>query len=115
MILVDNAVHYTPPGGQVWISTWSAENLCGFTVRDNGVGIAQADQERIFERFYRVDTVRTPREGGSGLGLSIAKSLVELHGGKIHMNSKVGSGSSFEVYFPRANLRNVVADFKITD
>ncbi|GGG83692.1 sensor histidine kinase [Edaphobacter dinghuensis] len=114
MILVDNAVHYTPSGGRVWISTWSAENLCGFTVRDNGVGIAQADQERIFERFYRVDTVRTPRDGGSGLGLSIAKSLVELHGGKIHLSSEVGSGSSFEVYFPRADLRRVVTDFKIT-
>lgn len=114
MILVDNAVHYTPPGGKIWISTWSEDDLCGFTVRDNGVGIAHADQERIFERFYRVDTVRTPRDGGSGLGLSIAKSLVELHGGKIRLSSEIGSGSSFRVYFPRADLRHAVTDSRIT-
>jgi signal transduction histidine kinase len=104
MILVDNAIHYTPSGGNVWISTWSDENHCGFTVRDNGIGIAESDQQQIFERFYRVDTARTPGDGSSGLGLSIAKSLVELHGGTIHLKSQIGRGSSFEVSFPRADL-----------
>jgi signal transduction histidine kinase len=88
--------------------------LCGFTVRDNGVGIAAADQKQIFERFYRVDTVRTPREGGSGLGLSIAKSLVELHGGKIRLQSEIGVGSSFEVSFPRADLRSTIPEAQMT-
>ena len=110
MILIDNAVHYTAPGGNVWITTWSEESLCGFTVRDNGVGIAEADQKHIFERFYRVDAVRTPGDGGSGLGLSIAKSLVELHGGTIHLSSEIGKGSSFEVSFPRADLRHAVVE-----
>jgi signal transduction histidine kinase len=110
MILIDNAVHYTPQGGCLWITTWSTESLCGFTVRDNGVGIAAADQNRIFERFYRVDTVRTPGDGGSGLGLSIAKSLVELHGGKIHLTSEIGVGSTFEVSFPKVNLNSAVPE-----
>lgn len=114
MILIDNAVHNTPAGGSVWITTWSGEKQCGFTVRDNGVGIAEADQKRIFERFYRVDTARTPRDGGSGLGLSIAKSLVELHGGKIHLKSEIGKGSSFEVSFPKANLHSSVLEPQMT-
>jgi signal transduction histidine kinase len=113
MILIDNAVHYTPQGGSLWITTWSTESFCGFTVRDNGVGIAVADQQQIFERFYRVDTVRTPGDGGSGLGLSIAKSLVELHGGRIYLDSKVGVGSTFEVSFPRANLDSAVSEVQM--
>jgi signal transduction histidine kinase len=110
MILIDNAFHYTPAGGSVRITTWSEENRCGFTVQDNGVGIAEADQEQIFERFYRVDTVRTPRDGGSGLGLSIAKSLVELYGGKIHVKSEIGKGSSFAVSFPKADLYSAAVE-----
>jgi signal transduction histidine kinase len=110
MILIDNAVHYTPPGGNVWITVWSREHLCGFTVRDNGVGIAQADQRQVFERFYRVDTVRTPGDGGTGLGLSIAKNLVELHGGTISLKSEVGQGSSFEVSFPRTDLHHPIVE-----
>jgi signal transduction histidine kinase len=113
MILIDNAVHYTPQGGCLWITTWSTDRLCGFTVRDNGVGIAAADQKRIFERFYRVDAVRTPGDGGSGLGLSIAKSLVELHGGKICLDSEIGVGSTFEVSFPRADLDSTVREAQI--
>jgi signal transduction histidine kinase len=110
MILIDNAVHYTPPGGNVWITVWSRGRLCGFTVRDNGVGIAQADQRQVFERFYRVDTARTPGDGGTGLGLSIAKSLVELHGGTISLKSEVGQGSSFEVSFPRTDLHHAIVE-----
>lgn len=103
-ILMDNAVRYTPRGGKIWITTWISEESCGFIVRDNGIGIAYTDQERIFERFFRVDAARTPRDGGSGLGLSIAKSLVELHGGWIKVESSIGCGASFEVAFPRADV-----------
>jgi signal transduction histidine kinase len=66
MILVDNAVRYTLPGGSVWIQTWVTAEQCGFLIRDTGIGIAQADHERIFERFFRVDTARTPRDFRSG-------------------------------------------------
>jgi two-component system phosphate regulon sensor histidine kinase PhoR len=77
-------------------------------VRDTGIGIARTDQEHIFERFYRVDAARTPRDGGSGLGLSIAKSLVELHHGTIQVESAIGRGASFEVAFPCADIYRVV-------
>ena len=77
---------------------------CGFTVRDNGIGISPRNQEHIFERFFRVDTARTPRDGGSGLGLSIAKSLVDLHAGTIEIDSDIGRGASFEITFPRGDM-----------
>lgn len=104
MILIDNAIRYSSRGGKIWISTWTSNNFCGFIVRDNGIGIAPADQERIFDRFFRVDAARTPRDGGSGLGLSIVKSLVDLHGGSIHVESAIGSGTTFKVAFPRADV-----------
>lgn len=108
-ILIDNAVRYTPCGGHIYISTWSSLDTCGFTVHDTGIGIAREDQDRIFERFFRVDTVRTPRDGGSGLGLSIANSLVELQGGSIHVESEIGCGASFIVSFPIADVRRAVS------
>jgi signal transduction histidine kinase len=104
MILVDNAIRYTSAGGRVWIATWKDDAQGGFEVKDNGIGIPMEHQEKIFERFYRVDAVRTPGDGGSGLGLSIAKSLIELYGGAITLRSRVGHGSSFIVAFPRASI-----------
>jgi signal transduction histidine kinase len=104
MILIDNAVRYSYPKGKIWVETWVTAEQCGFAVRDNGIGIAPADHGRIFERFYRVDTARTPRDGGHGLGLSIAKSLIALHHGTIHVESEVGRGASFRVAFLRADV-----------
>jgi signal transduction histidine kinase len=104
MILIDNAVRYTPCKGKIWIAKFASHESCGFSVRDSGIGIPPAAQERIFERFYRVDAARTPRDGGSGLGLSIAKSLIELHGGSIRVESELGHGAVFEVTFPRADM-----------
>ena len=103
-ILVDNAVRYTPARGRIWITTWVTGERCGFVVRDTGIGIARIHHERIFERFFRVDTARTPRDGGSGLGLSIAKSLIELHGGTVEVASEIGDGASFTVGFWRVDL-----------
>jgi signal transduction histidine kinase len=105
MILIDNAVRYTPSGGSVWIETWVTPECCGFFIRDTGIGISQVDHERIFERFFRVDLARTPRDGGSGLGLSIAMSLTHLHGGSIRVESEPGQGASFEVAFARADVQ----------
>jgi heavy metal sensor kinase len=104
MIVVDNAIRYTPAGGSIWISTWMSEQRCGFSVRDSGIGIARHDQEHIFDRFFRVDAARTPGDGGSGLGLSIARSLVELHNGTIQVESALGMGACFKVAFPCAQI-----------
>jgi signal transduction histidine kinase len=102
MIFVDNAIRYTPSGGTMWVQLWRNEAGGGFEVRDDGIGISLEHQDKVFERFYRVDAARTPGDSGSGLGLSIAKSLTELYGGEISLRSAPGQGSSFVVSFPRA-------------
>jgi signal transduction histidine kinase len=104
LIFLDNAIRYTPQGGHVALNTWTSGNSCGFTVSDNGIGIAAEDHQRIFERFFRVDTARTPRDGGTGLGLAIARRLVEAHGGTVSVESELGQGARFIVRFPRADL-----------
>jgi signal transduction histidine kinase len=104
LIFLDNAIRYTPKGGHVAINTWTSGNTCGFTVSDNGIGIAPEDHQRIFERFFRVDAARTPRDGGTGLGLAIARRLVEAHGGTGSVESELGQGARFIVRFPRADV-----------
>jgi two-component system phosphate regulon sensor histidine kinase PhoR len=98
--LLDNAIQYTPPGGQIVVSASANGAEVTFTVSDTGIGIPQADQPRIFERFYRVDVARSREVGGTGLGLSIAKHLVEVHGGRIWVESEVGQGSQFHFTVP---------------
>jgi len=108
--LLDNAMQYTPAGGQIMVSASADGVEVTFTVSDTGIGIPQADQPRIFERFYRVDVARSREVGGTGLGLSISKHLVEVHGGRIWVESEVGQGSQFHFTVPifdpeRATLR----------
>jgi two-component system, OmpR family, phosphate regulon sensor histidine kinase PhoR len=98
--LLDNAIQYTPAGGQIMVSAGVTGSEVRFTVSDTGIGIPQADQPRIFERFYRVDVARSREVGGTGLGLSIAKHLVEGHGGRIWVESDVGQGSQFHFSVP---------------
>lgn len=98
--LLDNALQYTPSGGQIMVSASANGSEVTFTVSDTGIGIPQADQPRIFERFYRVDAARSREVGGTGLGLSIAKHLVEAHGGRIWVESDVGQGSQFHFSVP---------------
>ena len=98
--LVDNAVKYTPAGGKVWIRVETGSDGCRLEVGDTGVGISPGDQERIFERFYRVDKARSRDSGGAGLGLAIVKHLVELHGGRISVESISNQGSKFHVFLP---------------
>jgi two-component system phosphate regulon sensor histidine kinase PhoR len=100
--LLDNAVQYTPPGGRITVRAAVADNQVAIAVTDSGIGIPRADQQRIFERFYRVDAARSREVGGTGLGLSIAKHLVEAHGGRISVESEVGRGSTFTVFLPAA-------------
>jgi two-component system phosphate regulon sensor histidine kinase PhoR len=98
--LLDNAIQYTLPGGQIVVSAVSAEEEIVLTVSDTGIGIPKADQPRIFERFYRVDVARSREAGGTGLGLAIAKHLVEVHGGRLWVDSEVGQGSQFHFSLP---------------
>jgi two-component system phosphate regulon sensor histidine kinase PhoR len=93
--LLDNAIQYTPEGGRVRVSAIAGPREAVVTVDDTGIGIPLADQERIFERFYRVDAARSREAGGTGLGLSIAKHIVEAHGGRLWVESEVAHGSKF--------------------
>jgi two-component system phosphate regulon sensor histidine kinase PhoR len=98
--LLDNAIQYTLPGGQIMLSAETGGDEVVLTVSDTGIGIPQADQPRIFERFYRVDVARSREAGGTGLGLAIAKHLVEIHGGRLWVESEVGQGSQFHFSVP---------------
>jgi two-component system phosphate regulon sensor histidine kinase PhoR len=110
--LLDNAAQYTPSGGRIWIEArvktagdagpGAPTNAASvtITVGDTGIGIPHSDQQRIFERFYRVDAARSREAGGTGLGLAITKHLVELHGGRIWVESEVGQGSKFHFSVP---------------
>ncbi len=101
--LLDNAIQYTPEGGHIRVNAIAGPREVIFTVADTGIGIPLAEQERIFERFYRVDPARSREAGGTGLGLSIAKHIVEAHGGRLSVESEIGSGSKFSFSVPLAN------------
>ena len=96
--LLDNAIKYTPEGGRVTVEVKSHANRALLTVTDTGIGIASEHREKIFDRFYRVSTDRG--ETGSGLGLSIAKSICNAHGGTIVVDSTPGAGSTFRIELP---------------
>jgi len=98
--LVENAVKYTPPGGAVGLSLSKKADWAFFEVSDTGVGIPPENLPHIFDRFYRVDKSRARAQGGSGLGLSIAKWIAEAHGGAIRVTSQVGEGTTFRVTLP---------------
>ncbi|MDN4494332.1 sensor histidine kinase [Ureibacillus aquaedulcis] len=100
-ILLDNAIKYTPAGGAVKISLSQEECYVYITVNDTGVGIKDKDLNHIFERFYRADKSRSRQMGGHGLGLSIAKWIVETHKGTIEVSSELEKGSTFLVKIPR--------------
>jgi two-component system sensor histidine kinase BaeS len=99
--LVENAVRYTPAGGEIHVSMQADEADVRLVVSDTGVGVAAADLPYIFRHFYRADQSRARSSGGTGLGLAIVKSLVEAHGGRVAVDSAVGRGSTFTVTFPR--------------
>ena len=98
--LIENAINYSPEKTKVIISARVIGNLVEIVVKDQGIGIAERDQERIFERFYRVDPARSRETGGTGLGLSIVKHVVANHGGDISVWSQVGEGSTFTLRLP---------------
>ncbi len=98
--LIDNAIKYTPTNGKIILKQYFEDNYFIFMIEDTGIGIPYNDQERIFERFYRVDKSRTDDRSGTGLGLSIVKNMVELHQGSITLRSELGKGSCFTVKLP---------------
>ena len=98
--LLSNAIRYTPADGNITVVCHKVENSAVLEVIDTGIGIAPDQQERVFERFYRVDKARSREKGGTGLGLSIVKHLTQSMGGSISLNSSVGIGSKFAVSLP---------------
>jgi signal transduction histidine kinase len=102
--IVRNALKYTDGGGRVTIGAETDEGAREIRIRveDSGIGISAKDLPHIFERFYRADKSRSRGEGGSGLGLSIAKWIAEAHGGRISAESAEGKGSVFTIHLPTA-------------
>jgi two-component system, OmpR family, sensor histidine kinase SenX3 len=100
--LIDNAVRASHEGGSVTVEVSSEGDDVVLRVRDTGIGIPSRDIPRIFERFYRVDRARSRETGGTGLGLAIVKHIVENHGGRVEVESELGSGSTFLVSLPAA-------------
>ena len=97
--LVSNAIRYNRPYGNVVVSVSREDDHVNLTVEDTGIGISQSDQERVFERFYRVDKSRSKSTGGTGLGLAIVKHVVQCHGASLNMKSQLGSGTRIEIKF----------------
>ncbi len=98
--LVDNAVKYSPAHSRVQVEANRGKRAVIVAVKDEGIGIARKDQERLFERFYRVDKARSRKIGGTGLGLSIVKHIVETHHGSIEIQSAPGQGATFSIRLP---------------
>lgn len=108
--LVDNAIRYNKPQGSVTVSLKESNNKYQIEVSDTGIGVSQADQFRIFERFYRVDKSHSRKTGGTGLGLSIVKRVVMFHKGKIKVQSTLGKGTTFIITFNKDKLEQVIAE-----
>lgn len=98
--LVRNGIHYNHPAGSVTVTVHREANGVAISVEDTGIGIALEEKSHIFERFYRIDRSRARHRGGSGLGLSIAAHIVQLHSGHIQVESTPGAGSTFTIWLP---------------
>jgi two-component system sensor histidine kinase SenX3 len=101
--LIANAIQYSPEGSRVGVGVTNADGNVEIAVTDQGVGIPEEDLDRVFERFYRIDQARSRHTGGSGLGLSIVKHVVQNHGGDVRVWSQVGNGSTFTIRLPEAS------------
>jgi two-component system OmpR family sensor kinase len=105
--LLDNALNHTPSGGIVTVAVSPDKDGALISVADTGEGIPAEHLPYIFERFYRIDDARSRKTGGAGLGLAIAKQMVELHGGRIWVESEVGKGSKFSFTLPLTHLEPI--------
>ena len=102
--LFSNAIKFTPAGGTVRLETFHTADRVWFSITDSGIGIEEAQHARVFERFVQVDGSSSRQFAGTGLGLALAKELVELHGGQIHLRSELGHGSRFWFDLPLAEV-----------
>jgi signal transduction histidine kinase len=100
MNILDNALRYTPEGGRVLISTTKMDDQIQIIIQDNGEGVTSEEASHLFDRFYRADESRTRDDGGSGLGLAIARSIVEMHRGKIRAESEKNQGLKIIIQLP---------------
>jgi len=100
LILIDNAAKYTPLAGTVTVALEARDGFAFASVSDTGIGIAEEDVGHVFDRFWRADKARSREQGGAGLGLSIAKWIVEMHNGSIGVETKLGEGSRFWIRVP---------------
>ena len=98
--LIANAIVYSPKGSRIGVGVKADDEIVEIAVSDQGIGISEADRERIFERFYRADEARSRRTGGTGLGLSIVKHATQRHGGEVLLWSRPGRGSTFTIRLP---------------
>lgn len=101
--LLDNAVKFSQPGGTVELSVTRSNDGVAISVQDRGIGIPRPEQNRIFERFYRVDKARSRLTGGTGLGLAIVRHAIMNHGGEVEVDSREGEGSTFTIHLPLPN------------
>ena len=102
--LLSNAVKFTPEGGRIGIYARQVNGAVEISVTDTGIGISPEDQPKIFEEFRQVGSDYAHKVEGTGLGLTLAKKFVELHGGRIWVTSAVGSGSTFSFTLPRSHI-----------
>ncbi len=98
--LLHNSIKFTPAGGKIYVDLQQNAGQIAFKIVDTGIGIAGEDQAYVFDRFFKADKARERTQGGSGLGLSIAKKIIEMHKGGIAVESKVGAGAIFSVALP---------------
>jgi PAS domain S-box-containing protein len=108
--LVDNAINFNQQGGEVWVRYKMDDGRIIFEVEDNGIGISPVDQQRLFEKFYRVESREKDKQAGTGLGLAIVKSIAERHGGDAWVESELGSGSTFYLEIPLRQPERKKAD-----
>lgn len=105
MNFVDNAIYYTPSGGEIEISLVEKDNTVEYTVTDNGIGVAKSEQPKLFTKFYRADNAKRARPDGTGLGLFMAKKVIIAQGGSIIFKSEEGKGSTFGFSFPKVETK----------
>ena len=115
--LLGNAIKYTKPEGNVIVGCQITGNSVVITVKDNGIGIAPAEQSKVFEKFYRVGDPEAGGEQGTGIGLYTAREIARQHGGDIELSSEKGSGSTFIVRLPHQETRatKIVTEVSIED